>query len=213
MKTEDLINALAASVEPAPPRGLNRRLVACSLVAGAGALVGVAVVLGFRPDLAVAVQGPMFWTKAGYTAALALCGGWLFVRLGRPGAPVRGPVIALATVALAVLAGAAVEFAGLPPAARLDAWLGGSARACPFNILLLSALAAPAVVWAARRFAPVRPGQAGAAAGLLTGALAATLYGLHCPESTLMFLATWYTLGVLLAAGLGALAGPRLLRW
>ena len=45
----------------------------------------------------------------------------------------------------------------------------------------ISALAAPLVFWAARAFAPTRPMLAGAAAGLLTGGLATTLYGLHCP--------------------------------
>lgn len=55
--------------------------------------------------------------------------------------------------------------------------------------------------------------RAGAAAGLLTGAIAATAYGLHCPEATAAFVATWYTLGMAAAAGLGAVVGRFALRW
>ena len=64
-----------------------------------------------------------------------------------------------------------------------------------------------------RGLAPTRPVRAGAAAGLLAGALAATAYTLHCPESQAPFLAVWYLLGILAPAAAGALVGPRLLRW
>jgi len=53
----------------------------------------------------------------------------------------------------------------------------------------------------------------GAAAGLAAGASAATLYGLHCPEVSALFVLIWYSLGMLVAAAIGALAGPRVLRW
>ena len=52
-----------------------------------------------------------------------------------------------------------------------------------------------------------------AAAGLAAGAFAATVYCMHCPEVSAIFVLTWYSLGILLAASLGALLGPRLLRW
>jgi hypothetical protein len=54
---------------------------------------------------------------------------------------------------------------------------------------------------------------AGAAAGLVAGASAATVYGFHCPETAAPFILVWYSLGIALAAGLGALAGPWVLRW
>jgi hypothetical protein len=38
-------------------------------------------------------------------------------------------------------------------------------------------------------------------------------YALTCPEDGAAFLATWYGLGILAVGGLGALLGPRLLRW
>jgi hypothetical protein len=54
---------------------------------------------------------------------------------------------------------------------------------------------------------------AGAVAGLAAGAFAATVYCLHCQEVSALFVLTWYSLGILLAASVGALLGPRLLRW
>jgi hypothetical protein len=69
------------------------------------------------------------------------------------------------------------------------------------------------LIGAIRGLAPVRLRLAGAAAGLTAGGLAAAIYSLHCPESAAPFVAIWYTLGILLPAAVGAVAGPRLLRW
>jgi hypothetical protein len=59
----------------------------------------------------------------------------------------------------------------------------------------------------------VKPAFAGAAAGLLTAGLAATVYGLHCPEHTVAFVAVWYTLSMGLVAALGAALGRFAFRW
>jgi hypothetical protein len=64
-----------------------------------------------------------------------------------------------------------------------------------------------------RGMAPTRPGLAGFAAGAFAGGLAATVYGLHCGESTMVFVGTWYTLGVLGTGALGAVIGKWALRW
>ncbi|WP_292079606.1 MULTISPECIES: NrsF family protein [Brevundimonas] len=85
--------------------------------------------------------------------------------------------------------------------------MGRSAKVCPTNILSLGALAAPFIFFVARRFAPVKLSSAGAAAGLLTAGLAATVYGLHCPEHTAAFVTVWYSLGMGLIAALGAALG------
>ena len=61
------------------------------------------------------------------------------------------------------------------------------------------------LLWSFRRFAPTRLRAAGAAAGLAAGALAATLYCLHCPEVSAIFVLTWYSLGIGLATGASAL--------
>jgi len=48
---------------------------------------------------------------------------------------------------------------------------------------------------------------------LLAGALGALVYALHCPETATPFLAVWYVVGMAIPTALGAILGPRLLRW
>ena len=91
MKTDDLIAALATDAAPVKPRALERSLAMWAVPAALAALAGVYFGLGIRHDLADAAQGMTFWMKAGYTAAIALAGGWLLARLGRPGASAAPP--------------------------------------------------------------------------------------------------------------------------
>jgi hypothetical protein len=80
-------------------------------------------------------------------------------------------------------------------------------------VLLLAIPIFVGLLWSFRRLAPTRLRAAGAAAGLAAGAFSATIYCLHCPEVSAVFVLTWYSLGIVLASALGALVGPRLLRW
>ena len=70
-----------------------------------------------------------------------------------------------------------------------------------------------AAMVALRSLAPTRPAWAGAAAGALAGGAGAAVYALHCPELAAPFLAVWYVAGMGLPVLLGAVLGPRLLRW
>jgi len=213
MKTDDLVAALAVDL---PPTGVARLRTGVGLVlipSALLALVGVWLMLGFRPDLAAAVGGPTFWAKAAYTILAAGIGFWLLDRAGRPGAEVRGPLILVAIAGVTVVLAGAVSLMMTPEDARMAAIMGRSARVCPTNIASLSLLAAPLILFAARRFAPLRPGLAGAATGLLAGGLAATVYGLHCPEHTAAFVAVWYTLGMAIPVAVGALLGRLVWRW
>lgn len=213
MKTDDLIAALALDTPAAAPRGVERNLMLWMVPAGLVALCGVVFWLGLRPDLPAAVRGVTFWAKALYTIALGVAGFWLLDRLGRPGSSARSPLRLLGVILILVIVLATLELVTMPAGDRLSALMGQSWQVCPRNIVVLSAAAAPFVFFAARRFAPTRPMVAGAAAGLLTGGLAATLYGLHCPENTAAFVAVWYTLGTALSAVAGTMIGRFVFRW
>jgi hypothetical protein len=108
---------------------------------------------------------------------------------------------------------AAIVLALAPPAQRMALVLGQTALACPFLIALVSLPGFVAMFWLMRAWAPTRLRTAGAAAGFSAGALGALAYSLHCPEFAAPFLGVWYVLGMLIPAALGALAGPRWLRW
>jgi hypothetical protein len=211
--TDALIASLTDGLAPVGRHPLGRRL---GLGLAAGAVVTLLMVvagLHLRPDLWLAMHGATFWMKWGYTGSLAALAVTATLRLARPDADVRGWlwVMALPMAGLAVIG--AVELAKAPPSHWLAMWLGHSWRVCSSLVFLLSLPIFAGLLWSFRRMAPTRLRLAGAAAGLCAGAWSATLYCLHCPEVSAIFVLTWYTLGMALAAALGAVLGPRLLRW
>lgn len=212
MRTSDLIDILARDVRPAPPGAVNRKLLT-ALVAG-GLITFAIVALGLRcQPLLAAVQQPWFWMKAGYTGLLTLAGAVIVRRLSVPGSKLGATPLAAAVVILVMLGLGVGQILLAARAGRLALWLGHTWKVCSPLILLLAVPIYACLIAAIRRLAPTRPALTGAAAGFAAGALAATLYGLHCPEQAAAFVATWYTLGIGAATALGALAGRRLLRW
>jgi hypothetical protein len=213
VKRDDLIEALVADLRPVRPDRVAW-LIAGAAAGGFAAALALALAwLGPRPDLGPALGDAMFWMKAGYAAALAAGGFWSAERLARPASRGRGGLLVAAAALGAVILAAALLTLPMPPERRMAMWMGHTWRLCPVFILLLSIPGLALSLLAMRRFAPTRPRLAGAAAGLFAGGLAAVAYGLHCDEAGAAFLATWYSLGVALSAGLGALAGPWALRW
>ncbi|QGZ66602.1 DUF1109 domain-containing protein [Paraburkholderia acidisoli] len=213
MNTDELIDMLATGAAPVDRHAGARRFGAAVPLAALGSLLLMAVVFGVRPDLAAVARTAAFWEKLAF-AALAMLGALLTVsRLARPGARVGagGWLIAL-PVALVWIGGAALV-ALAAPGDRIALLLGYTWRTCPFNILLLSLPGFVAVFRAVRGLAPTRLRAAGAASGLLAAAIATFAYSFHCPEMSPAFWGIWYVLGMALATGLGALLGPRLLRW
>lgn len=142
---------------------------------------------------------------------------WLAALLSRPAAP-AGPAgrARLAAVLVVVVAKPLVGIASLlvqSPGLRVQALLGQSWSKCHRTVLALSLPALAACLWAVRGLAPTHQRQAGFAAGLLAGAVGACGDALACPESSPALVAAWYTLGILMTAGLGAALGGGVLRW
>ncbi len=214
MNTERLIEQLSRDVRPVRRHGVARRL-ALGLICGAAVSTALLLLwMGPRPDLASAMRGGVFWMKWGYTISIALVAALATIRLARPDDAGGARWLWLLAVPVLLLAGAgAAELLRTPQGMWLSMWLGHSWKSCPWRVLLLAIPIFVGLLWAFRRLAPTRLRTAGATAGLAAGAFAATVYCLHCPEVSALFVLTWYSLGILLAAGLGALLGPRLLRW
>lgn len=211
MKTEQLIDLLARNAGPAP-RALAARRLSPAAVGGLLASACVAIlVFGAIPASMYATPVP--WLKMAYAGALALGGGWLTARLSRPAAPTATPRRATAAVVLAMAVLGAVTLLAEPEGARLDALLGHSWLSCPWSVAALSLPALAAALWAVRGLAPTRLRAAGFAAGLLAGGVGAFGYSLSCPEASPAFVAVWYTLGIAIIGALGAVLGPRALRW
>ncbi|EIF31193.1 hypothetical protein BCh11DRAFT_06709 [Burkholderia sp. Ch1-1] len=213
MKTDDFISLLATGVAPVDRYALTKRFGVAMLAGAAGATLIMALVLGIRRDLAQVAVTPIFWAKIALPLCVMIGSLWMSTRLARPGLRTGGSGWLIAAPVAAVwLAGAYVLMAA-PGDARLALVLGKTWRVCPFNIAMLSIPGFVAVFWALKGLAPTRLVLTGAVGGLLAGSIATLAYCLHCPEMGIPFWGVWYVLGMLLPAIVGALLGPRLLRW
>lgn len=213
MNSEDLIEQLAADVPPVRRNAVSMRLGVGLAVGAVGSLVALLFTFGFRPDLWLAMHGSAFWMKWGYTASLGVCALAATAKLARPDSRSTG-WLWLALVPIAGLALTAVaELARAPSTHWLAMWLGASWKVCSTLVFLYALPIFGGLLWSFRKMAPTRLRAAGATAGLAAGAWGATVYCLHCPEVSAIFVLTWYTLGIALAALFGAIVGPRLMRW
>lgn len=212
MRTDELIAHLSAGLEPAPSRYVGRVLAQGLGLGVLGSALLMLVAMGPRPDLGIAMQGGAFWMKLVYTMSLGALGLWMMERWGRPDGRAK-TAVALLAVPVALLAMVAIVQLMAPHADDRHLVLGDSWHVCAIDILTVSIPTFFAVFWTFRKLAPTRLMPAGAAAGLLSGATGASVYAFHCVEYTAPFILVWYTGGIALAAGIGALLGRRVLRW
>lgn len=213
MRTEVLVRLLAKDVRAVPRYAVGQRIGLGVLVGAVLSLLLVGSVLGIRPDLGLAIREFSFWVKCVYTVSLGIGAVLVTASLARP-ENTRPRWLWLLGVPVLLLMGiATTEMASASPSQWPALWLGRSWPTCPWMVLLLSIPIFVGLLWSFRQFAPSRPGAAGAAAGLTAGAWAAALYSLHCPEVSAIFVLSWFSLGIGLAAAAGAVLGRRLLRW
>jgi hypothetical protein len=213
MRTDDLVTLLAHAGGAVEAHAVRRRYAVAVGWGAFGATLLMALTLGVRPDLGEAARLPMFWIKLAFPAAMAGAALLAAVRLSRPGAGLfRAPLLVAAPV-LAMWALAVAALVGAPGGSRAAMLMGFTWSECPWNIALTSVPAFVLALWAMQGLAPTRPALAGAASGLLAGAVGALAYALHCPEMDAPFLAIWYVAGMLIPTAAGAIIGPFVLRW
>jgi hypothetical protein len=212
MKTDDLIRALAADREPAGPAPGTALALSGALGLVISALLFMWLV-PLRPNLGEAMRSYPFMLKPIEMGILAVVAAIVVLRLARPGAPLGRTLVAAAVVPAIMVAAVAVELMQVPRTEWLVRLAGVHWYLCVLNMVLLSLPILAALLFGLRYGAPTRPVLAGAGAGLLSGAVSASLYIAHCPDDSPLFVAAWFTLAIAIATGIGALAGSRLLRW
>jgi hypothetical protein len=212
MDTDHLIRTLAAD-QDWRSRPAGAWLMVGLILAGALSSTIFMMTMHMRPDIMQAMHNPFFDLKFVVTLSLAVPAIIVGLRLARPAAPLgwRGWLLLLPVV---VLAGGIAADVSIPQ--RLS-WttrlVGSNSRICLTAIPSLSLPMLAAALVALRHGATTRPALAGAAAGLLSAGLAATLYASHCTDDSPLFVATWYTIATTVVTALGAIAGSRLLRF
>ena len=211
--TDELIRDLATDVRPLPSGAAWRRLAGGIVLGMAGSLITALAWLG-QPLQTVSETGTaVLAMKLLYSAALfGLCS-VLLLAAGRPGVEVRKRWLWLFVPPTVLAVSAATELSMALPQQRSAIWLGSMWWMCFLTVTLLSVPVFAGVLWAFQGLAPTRLRLAGLLSGLTAGSAAATIYALYCPERTATFVLSWYSLAIVAAGFVGALAGPKLLRW
>jgi hypothetical protein len=212
VKTENLISALVADgASIGMPIAQKVALaMACGLALSTAVFFWQ---LGWRPDIGQARATPTFLFKFVVTTALLAPAALLAARLARPDAAPGLWGWALLIAPLLLVAGVSAELVASPINVWAAKLIGTNAIACVALIVLLSIAPFAALLFALSQGAPAEPALAGAVAGIAAGALAATLYAMHCTDDSPLFVATWYTVGIGVMALAGIVLGERLLRW
>ncbi|KAF1719556.1 NrsF family protein [Pseudoxanthomonas wuyuanensis] len=209
-QTDALIQRLAGeagAVRPQHPALLPRLLAATGISLALAVLV-VAAAFGIRDDLASHVFSPMYLYKAVAMVCFAIAGLSLVRAAGTPGASLR-LAVALAPAVLVLVAGMML----LDDKVTLAGARAVSVPVCLLAIVMASLPALALMLLALRRATPTRPALAGAMAGLLAGSIGALAYTLACVNDGTLFVSVWYSLAILIACALGALAGRSALAW
>jgi len=212
MRTDQLIEVLSTNVEPVTRRWIDRALI-WTVVAGAvGAFCVMLVTVGPRSGVGGAAELGFLGLKLLFALGIIGPGVAYLMRLMHPGRDARRPfAVLLLPFGVIALAAVAAMLAG--PSATRASIFGTQWALCLVCIPLFAVLPFAGLVWALRQGAPTNLRRTGAIAGLVAGALGAAAYAFHCPDDSLPFIAIWYGGSIALAGVIGALLGPKLLRW
>ena len=214
MRTDDLINTLVAdhTTQPRPRRVGD--VLGMAIVGGLAISAALfSITLGPRPDILSAFSTWRFDMKWAENLVLVVAAAWVALRLSRPTTTPRSAMRALIVPAFLLLATVIYELVTVPAAEWLSRAMGVNGVMCLANIIFLSVLPLTATIYALRQGAPRAPALAGAASGLLAGALGATVFAMHCTNDSPFFVAIWYVLAIGLMSMFGLLIGRHALRW
>jgi hypothetical protein len=200
MKTDDLVEALSARIDPVDFGAVGRRI---ALAVVAGSVVAVAAILvgfGLRTGLSTVEAWTFLLLKIAFAATVA---GTAAIYLSM-----------LVVLPFLVIMALALISLGSAPVSHWDRMVAGDAwLECLVSIPIIAIVPFALTMWAVRQAAPTDLRRAGAFAGLVAGGISALAYALHCTDDSLPFVALWYG-GTIVACTLaGAALGPRLLRW
>lgn len=213
MRTDDLISVMSASSQPIDTGWLRRGTWLAALAALVLTVALLGFTIGVRRNLAGAIVTTPVIAKILFGASIAIIALILFQRSLRPGLKPKR-LLPLVAVPVGLVAAWAVLTLALAPAEQWQALIFGRYwRSCLFNVPLYALVPLVALPWLARRGAPVDTTLTGLCAGLAAAGLSVVAYALHCPDDTVPFLATWYTLAIAMVTIFAGLVFPRLLRW
>jgi hypothetical protein len=216
MNTDRLIDMLSSDPEPVVSGQLGKALLLAVFMGEAAAIALMLVTIGPRPDLQSIAHLEWLTVKLLFALSVVAAGLPLLIKSIRPGLEERTnwrliflPFMAALALALAVgvFSQPQVREAMLRGATKVS-----SAR-CLLCILFFATIPMAVVTWAVRKGAPTRLRLSGAITGMVAGGIGAAAYAFNCTSDTIPFIAIWYGAAIAICAFIGALIGPRVLRW
>ncbi|MBA4748436.1 MAG: DUF1109 domain-containing protein [Sphingopyxis sp.] len=211
-RLDRLIDGLTEDLAPVTRQrqahGVNIVLAAWTI--GAAALL---IVMGLRHDWNSGMFEPSALLQIFWSAALGLVAIWFAVRMAMPGvgrdhggwrwAAAVAATVPLAAI-VALMAASSLRWAQSYPDAGME---------CLWKGMLAGSMVAAALTLWLRQGAPSSPERAGLVTGIAAGATGVTVVALHCPLDALMHVGIWHGATIMLAALIGRIALPPLLRW
>ncbi|MQB42005.1 DUF1109 domain-containing protein [Rhizobium sp. ICMP 5592] len=209
--TEVMIRNLAGEAgagQLRPTLSFERTLLLATILSFACAIVLVFATFGFQPELQATLRSAPFHHKI--ISMLMLAGGGILAvrHVGKPGSGAYSLAMLLPGAAL-LLIGAASDASSFPLMGRA----GVSVPSCLMAMVLLSLAPLALIIAALRTGVTTRPAMAGAAAGILAGALGAAAYAFVCKNDGGLFVAVWYSIAIAIVMSVGAFVGKRALAW
>jgi hypothetical protein len=213
MNTDRLIDMLSTNLEPVKGGQLGKTL-AWAIVIGLVAAFGVMLAcFGIRSDLVAGNHSGALALKIVFALSLVGTGAAFLIKSMVPGRQ-EGHRFALIFLPFFAASAAVIEIVVRRPALASGGMIeGAAALLCLFCIPFLAIIPFALLIWALRKGAPTDLRRSGAVAGLVAGAIGATVYSFSCPSDSWLFVFLGYTAAVALCSIVGAQVGPRLLRW
>jgi hypothetical protein len=213
MNTERLIDMLSTNVEPVKGGQLWKTLAWAIAVSGIAAFGVMVATVGIRNDVAAGREPISIALELVFSLSLVAAGAVILMKSMIPGQEERKrsstvllPLFAASAAAIAML----VRHGPITPTGMMGS---AAAALCMMCIPFFAVIPFAVLIWVLRKGAPTDLRRCGAVAGLVAGAIGATVYSFNCPSDALPFVAFWYAAAIGLCAIIGAQLGPRLLRW
>ena len=213
MKTDELIDMLGTNIEPVKGGQLRNTLLFALAVGAGAALCLMLAIFGMPAEVLGGGYFGFMLLSLAFTLGLVGAGASFLIRAARPGKPGRRPLFVIGLLFLGVLSAGIVALVVTHPAAWSGMIFGPQWAACLICVPLFAIAPFAALVWALRREAPTNLTWTGAITGLVAGALGAAIFAFHHPAGSIPFIALWFGGPIVLCALVGAIVGPRLLRW
>lgn len=215
MNTENLIKQLSRNARPQPTLSPAAAVMIAAIAALVVALALSIVWLRPRADLIIAEigQNHVFLLKIAFALAVVFSALPIVRDLSIPGRRLGFWTL------LTILPFTAIAILAVHELSHLSVhqWSHHVGLASTLECLWqIPALAIPALVIlmiVVRRLAPTDLVRTGAYIGLTAGGIGTLGYAFHCHDDSLAFIAIFYTLSILEMMLLGALIGPRALKW